>query len=129
MPSGQALTLGPASSLSSAESASAASAGAPPNFDTSSDNAFNMYQGVLSLAAVMNGAKSLSTPDLYAQVRKLGGDVADPYAATSTVAALLRKKPRFRELLQQNGLYAELYRIQFPSDAGVPPAPPAAAKA
>ena len=46
----------------------AASAGAPPNFDTSSDNAFNMYQGVLSLAAVMNGAKSLSTPDLQAYI-------------------------------------------------------------
>ncbi len=29
------------------------------------------------------------------------------------------------ELLKLNGLYAELYRIQFPSDAGVPPAPPA----
>ena len=27
------------------------------------------------------------------------------------------------ELLKQNGLYAELYRIQFPSEAGVPPAP------
>ena len=29
------------------------------------------------------------------------------------------------ELLKLNGIYAELYRIQFPSDAGVPPAPPA----
>ena len=27
------------------------------------------------------------------------------------------------ELLKLNGLYAELYRIQFPSEAGVPPAP------
>jgi subfamily B ATP-binding cassette protein MsbA len=27
------------------------------------------------------------------------------------------------ELLRQNGLYAELYRIQFPTEAGVPPAP------
>jgi ABC-type multidrug transport system fused ATPase/permease subunit len=31
------------------------------------------------------------------------------------------------ELLQINGLYAELYRIQFPSEAGVPPSPPAKA--
>ena len=46
----------------------ASSVGAPPNFDTSSDNAFNMYQGILSLAAVMNGAKSLSTPDLQAYI-------------------------------------------------------------
>jgi subfamily B ATP-binding cassette protein MsbA len=29
------------------------------------------------------------------------------------------------ELLKRNGLYAELYRIQFPSEAGVPPAPTA----
>ncbi len=29
------------------------------------------------------------------------------------------------ELLKLNGLYAELYRIQFPSEAGVPPAPAA----
>ena len=27
------------------------------------------------------------------------------------------------ELLRINGLYAELYRIQFPSEPGVPPAP------
>jgi subfamily B ATP-binding cassette protein MsbA len=27
------------------------------------------------------------------------------------------------ELLRMNGLYAELYRIQFPTEAGVPPAP------
>jgi ABC-type multidrug transport system fused ATPase/permease subunit len=33
------------------------------------------------------------------------------------------------ELLRINGLYAELYRIQFPSEAGVPPAPTAAAPA
>ena len=46
----------------------AAAVGAPANFDTSSDNAFNMYQGILSLAAVMNGAKSLSTPDLQAYI-------------------------------------------------------------
>jgi ABC-type multidrug transport system fused ATPase/permease subunit len=33
------------------------------------------------------------------------------------------------ELLRMNGLYAELYRIQFPSEPGVPPAPAAAAPA
>ena len=46
----------------------ASTVGAPPTFDTSSDNAFNMYQGILSLAAVMNGAKSLSTADLQAYI-------------------------------------------------------------
>ena len=33
------------------------------------------------------------------------------------------------ELLRMNGLYAELYRIQFPSESGVPPAPASAPKA
>ena len=42
--------------------------GAPANFVTSSDNAFNMYFGILSLAAVMNGAKSLSTADMQAYI-------------------------------------------------------------
>ena len=46
----------------------ASAVGAPANFDTSSDNAYNMYFGVLSLATVMNGAKSLSTPDLQAYI-------------------------------------------------------------
>jgi ABC-type branched-subunit amino acid transport system substrate-binding protein len=46
----------------------ASSVGAPPNFDTTSDNAFNMYEGILSLAAVMNGASSLSTADLQAYI-------------------------------------------------------------
>src|SRR5262249_47039566 len=35
--------------------------GAPATMDTTSDNAFNIYQGIVSLAAVMNGAKSLKT--------------------------------------------------------------------
>jgi hypothetical protein len=42
--------------------------GAPADMDTLSDNAFNMYQGVLSLAAAMNGAKSLKTADLQAYI-------------------------------------------------------------
>jgi ABC-type branched-subunit amino acid transport system substrate-binding protein len=46
----------------------ASAVGAPPNLDTTDDNAFNMYQGVLTLAAVMNGAKSLSTADLQAYI-------------------------------------------------------------
>jgi ABC-type branched-subunit amino acid transport system substrate-binding protein len=46
----------------------ASAAGAPPNLDTTSDNAVNMYEGVLSLAAVMNGAKSLSTADMQAYI-------------------------------------------------------------
>ena len=46
----------------------ASAVGAPANFDTSSDNAYNMYFGILSLATVMNGAKSLSTPDLQAYI-------------------------------------------------------------
>jgi ABC-type branched-subunit amino acid transport system substrate-binding protein len=44
------------------------SVGAPANLDASSDNAFNMYQGILSLAAVMNGAKSLSTADMQSYI-------------------------------------------------------------
>ncbi|GAA2313144.1 hypothetical protein GCM10010376_33850 [Streptomyces violaceusniger] len=44
------------------------SVGVPPDFDTLSDNAFNMYQGVMSLAAVMNGATSLKTADLQAYI-------------------------------------------------------------
>jgi ABC-type branched-subunit amino acid transport system substrate-binding protein len=46
----------------------ASAVGAPAGFDTISDNAFNMYQGILSLATVMNGAKSLSTADLQAYI-------------------------------------------------------------
>jgi hydroxymethylglutaryl-CoA synthase len=46
-------------------------------------------------------AEALSTPDLYAQVRELGENVADPYEATTAVAGLVRKSARFRELLQQ----------------------------
>jgi ABC-type branched-subunit amino acid transport system substrate-binding protein len=42
--------------------------GAPANFDTSSDNAYNMYFGILSLANIMNHAKSLSTADLQAYI-------------------------------------------------------------
>jgi hydroxymethylglutaryl-CoA synthase len=46
-------------------------------------------------------SEALSTPDLYAQVRMLGADVADPYQATTSVASLVRKKARFRELLEK----------------------------
>lgn len=46
----------------------ASSVSAPSNFDTSSDNAFNMYFGILSLANVMNGATSLSTAALQAYI-------------------------------------------------------------
>jgi hydroxymethylglutaryl-CoA synthase len=45
--------------------------------------------------------EALSTPDLYAQVREFGAAVTDPYLATSAVASLVRKSPRFRELLKQ----------------------------
>jgi hydroxymethylglutaryl-CoA synthase len=53
----------------------------------------------VSMQAVISEA--LSTPDLYAQVRELGADVADPYEATTAVASLVRKSARFRELLQK----------------------------
>jgi len=46
----------------------ASSVGAPSGMDTASDNAFNMYQGIVSLAAVMNGATSLKTADLQAYI-------------------------------------------------------------
>jgi hydroxymethylglutaryl-CoA synthase len=45
--------------------------------------------------------EALSTPDLYAQVREHGEAVADPYKATSAIAAIVRKKPGFRQLLSQ----------------------------
>jgi hydroxymethylglutaryl-CoA synthase len=46
-------------------------------------------------------AEALSTPDLFARVTAEGAEVADPYQATSAVAAVLRKKPEFRALLAQ----------------------------
>jgi hydroxymethylglutaryl-CoA synthase len=46
------------------------------------------------------GREATSSPDLFAHM--LSGDMqVDPYAATSAVAAVLRKRPAFRELLAQ----------------------------
>ena len=45
--------------------------------------------------------EALSTPDLFAKVSAEGADVADPYKATTAVAAVVRKQPEFRELLAQ----------------------------
>lgn len=45
--------------------------------------------------------EALSMPDLYAQVREHGAGVTDPYEATSAVAAIVRKRPEFRKLLEQ----------------------------
>jgi hydroxymethylglutaryl-CoA synthase len=62
------------------------------------------FQGLCKEAGVSPDTviqESLSTPDLYAQVREHGAAVVDPYVATSAVAALVRKKPKFRELLNQ----------------------------
>jgi ABC-type branched-subunit amino acid transport system substrate-binding protein len=58
----------------------ASSVGAPSNFDTSSDNAFNIYFGILSLANVMNGATSLSTAALqsYIATHPIATGVAPP---------------------------------------------------
>lgn len=53
----------------------------------------------VSVEAVVK--ESLSTPDLYAQVREQGAAVADPYVATSAIAGLIRKKASFRQLLDQ----------------------------
>jgi hypothetical protein len=41
---------------------------APSGFDTLSDNAINMYQGILSLANALNNAPSASITDLQAYV-------------------------------------------------------------
>ena len=69
----------------------ASAVGAPANFDTSSDNAYNMYFGILSLATVMNGAKSLSTPDLQAYIaaHPIATGVAPPlsWAKPGTLAS------------------------------------------
>jgi hydroxymethylglutaryl-CoA synthase len=52
--------------------------------------------------------ETASTPDLYGEVLKKDDAVADPYLATSAVAALLRKQPAFRKLLEQKmGLGSE----------------------
>ncbi len=58
----------------------ASAVGAPKDMDTLSDNAFNMYEGVLSLAAVMNGAASLSTADMqtYIDAHPVETGVAPP---------------------------------------------------
>ncbi len=45
--------------------------------------------------------EALSSPDLFARVSAEGPEVADPYKATSAVAAVLRKKPEFRTLLAE----------------------------
>src|SRR5690349_14924919 len=42
-----------------------------------------------------------STPDLYGELLKKDDAMADPYAATTAVASLLRKQPGFRQLLEQ----------------------------
>lgn len=44
--------------------------------------------------------ETLSAPDLYAEVMS-GNIEVDPYVATSAVAAVLRKRPSFRELLNE----------------------------
>lgn len=49
------------------------------------------------LEAVMQEARS--KPDLYQHVTK--GDPEDPYAATSAIAAVVRRRPSFRELLAE----------------------------
>ena len=50
-----------------------------------------------------------SAPDLYAGI--VNGNQADPYAATSAVAGILRKRPSFQTLLKQKmGLGAEAIR-------------------
>jgi ABC-type branched-subunit amino acid transport system substrate-binding protein len=58
--------------------------GAPPGLDTTDDQAYNMYFGVLSLATVMNGAKSLSTADLQAYIaaHPIATGVAPPLSWT-----------------------------------------------
>ncbi len=55
--------------------------------------------------------EALSMPDLYASVAEHGEAVSDPYAATSAIAAIVRKKATFRDLLQRKmSLGASLVR-------------------
>lgn len=55
-------------------------------------------------------AETRSNPDLFQRVLD-GNSADDPYAATSAVAGALRKRPSFRELLQEKmGLGAESMR-------------------
>ncbi|HEX7481786.1 MAG TPA: hypothetical protein VF331_28525 [Polyangiales bacterium] len=46
-------------------------------------------------------SEALSMPDLYASVAEHGAAVSDPYEATSAVAAIVRKKATFRDLLER----------------------------
>jgi ABC-type branched-subunit amino acid transport system substrate-binding protein len=70
------------------------SVGAPSDLSTLDDNAFNMYEGVLSLAQVMNGAPSLSTADLQAYIaaHPISTGVAPPLDWTK--AGPMPKSPR-----------------------------------
>nr|PZN29072.1 MAG: hydroxymethylglutaryl-CoA synthase [Pseudomonadota bacterium] len=52
----------------------------------------------VSVDAVLN--ETHSSPDLFAHVLQ-GGAIVDPYTATSAVAAVLRKRPSFRDLLAE----------------------------
>lgn len=45
--------------------------------------------------------ETISTPDLYGELLKQDDVMVDPYAATTAVAALLRKQAGFRQLLEQ----------------------------
>lgn len=67
-------------------------------------------QGLCDEAKVSLGsviAETLSEPDLYARVLD-GTSSEDPYAATSAVSAVVRKRAAFRELLQEKmGLGAD----------------------
>jgi branched-chain amino acid transport system substrate-binding protein len=96
--------------------------GAPPNLDDVDDNAFNIYEGILSLAKVMNSAKSLSTADMQAYIAKhpIATGVAPPLDWTKP--GPIKGQPRIvqvygtTELVGSSGLTSasNLWSATFP---------------
>jgi ABC-type branched-subunit amino acid transport system substrate-binding protein len=106
----------------------ASAVGAPANFDTSSDNAFNMYFGILSLANVMNGAASLTTPAMQAYIaaHPIATGVAPPL--TWTKPGPVPGSPRIVQIYGTNETLnssGSLVSTSHTWSSGFPATPPA----